>query len=151
MKSKWIIGFLAGVLSFGVAAAAPARTPLEVAKAQALALHQSLIADAKPPVRARIAASARAAKNFVAQSPRQCDLHEFLARDLRMRFPGVTEQQLEVLLTLGFAETMANMNQLDQLKLQEMLQKMAQTVQTITEVSKTEEDTLKAIIQNLRG
>jgi hypothetical protein len=150
MKSKWIIGFLAGVLSFGVAAAAPAKAPLEVAKGQALALHQSLIAEAKPPVRAKIAASARAAQGFVARSPGHCDLQKFLVRDLRTRFPLVTGQQLDVLLTLAFAETMSDMSQLDQLKLQDQLQKLSQTVQLISDISKNQNDTLKAIIGNLR-
>ena len=150
MKPKRVMGFLTGLLVFGVAAAVPATTPFEVAKTQALALHQSLIADAKPPVRAKIAAAARAAKNFVAQSPRHCDLHKFLARDLRVRFPLVTEQQLDVLLTLAFAETTSDMSQLDQLKLQDLLQKLSQTVQTITDISKNQNDTLKAILGNLR-
>jgi hypothetical protein len=151
MKSKWTIGFLAGLLAFGVAAAAPAKTSFEVAKGQARALHQSLIADVKPQVRAKIAASARAARDCLARSPRGCDLHEFLAQDLRTRFPQLTGQQLHVLMTLTFAETVSDMSQLDQLALQDAMQKQQQMLQTISNIMKNQHDTLKAIIQNLRG
>ena len=151
MKTKRIIGFLVGLLAFGVVAVAPPKTPLEIARGQALAVHQSLIADAKPQVRAKITASAQAGKDWLARNPQSRDLHGFFAQDLRKRFPGITEQQLNVLMTLAFAETMSDMSQQDQLKLQDVQQKLSQVVQTISNLMKTENDTLKAIIQNMRS
>jgi hypothetical protein len=140
-----------GLLAFGVARAAPARASFEVARGQALAVHQSHIADATPAVRAKITASAQAGKDWLARNPQSRDLHEFFAQDLRKRFPRATEQQLNVLMTLAFAETVSDMNQMDQLKLQDSQQKLAQVVQTISNLMKTENDTLKAIIQNMRS
>jgi hypothetical protein len=155
MKSKWGIGFMAGLLAFGVVAAAPVKTPakspLEVAKGQALTVHQSLIADANSQVRAKIAASAQAARECLVRNPQSCNLHEFLTRDLQKRFPRLTEEQLNVLMTLAFAETLSDMSQQDQLALQDALQRQAQVMQTISNISKNEHDTLLAIIQNLKG
>jgi hypothetical protein len=51
---------------------------------------------------------------------------------------------------LAFAET-ADISQLLQLDVQDKLQKQQQFVQTISNIMKNEHDTLKAIIQNLRG
>ncbi len=151
MKPALIIGSLVASLAIGVAAAPPARTPFETARGQALALHQSLIGSVKPQARAKISAAARAAKACLTQNPRSCNLHAFLTQDLRTRFPQITPAQLDVLMTLAYAETMADLSQEDQLVLQESMQQQAQMIQTISSIMKSEHDTVKAIIQNLRS
>jgi hypothetical protein len=151
MKRTCVIGLLVGLFAMGIAGAAPAKTSLETARGQALALHRSLINDAKPQVRAKISAAARAAREYLVRTPRDCDLYRFCSQDLRTRFPRITGQQLQVLMVLVFAETMSDMTQMDNVDLQDKLQKQQQFVQTISNIMKNEHDTLKAIIENLRG
>ena len=50
---------------------------------------------------------------------------------------------------LAFA-TGEEMNQLDQLKMQDFLQKQSQSMQTVSSIMKMENDTLKQIIDNVR-
>ncbi len=150
MKPKWCRGLLAGLLVAGVAAAAPSKTPLETARGQALAVHRALIAEAPPGVRTKITAAAIAARDSFARNPRTCNLHQVLVRELRRGFPGIAGQKLDLLVTLAFAETMSDMSQLDQVALQEAMQQQSQMLQAISNIMKSQHDTLKGIIQNLR-
>jgi hypothetical protein len=81
---------LAGSLAFLLASfllAAPARKPtFKTAKDQAIGLHRSLVPLASPQVRAKITATAKAARAYLAQCGRNCDLHTFLTEDIGRRF-----------------------------------------------------------------
>jgi hypothetical protein len=131
---------------------APAQKPtFKTAKDQAIGLHRSLIASARPEVQAKIAASAKAARAYLAKCGRDCDLHAFLMKDIGRRFSVRKRAESQLLEALIFGETIADMSELDQLKLQDTEQKQQQLVQTISNIMKSSHDTLKAIIQNLRG
>jgi len=150
MKSMGIFALLA-VLSAGVILPAAEKMSFQTAKAQAFELHRSLIADASPQVRAKITASAQAARAYLAKCGRKCDLHAFLTKDLGRRFARPTGEQFRLLEALAFAEAFEDMGQLDQLDLQDAMQKQSQILQLLSNLSKMEHDTLKAIIQNMRG
>jgi hypothetical protein len=65
----------------------------------------------------------------------------------------LTRAQIEAAIQSTETELSAagDMSRLDQLALQDALQKQQQMLQTISSIMKTQHDTLKAIIQNLRG
>jgi hypothetical protein len=144
-----------GTLAFLLIAAlplAPAERPtLQTAQAQAIGLHHALIPFAAPEIRAKITASAKAARTFLGQCGQSCDLHAFLAKDLGRRFSTKKKAELQLLEALAFGETIADMSAIDQMKLQDAQQQQQQLVQLISNVAKNSHDTLKAIIQNLRG
>jgi hypothetical protein len=148
MKRTCIIGLLAGVLAIGITGAAPAKTPFETARGQAIALHRSLINDAKPQVRVKISASARAAKSYLVRSRQDCDLYQFCANDLRTRFPRITEQELQVLMVLVSAEIFSD-SQMANIDLQNVLQKQQQLIQLISNVAKSQEDTALSVIRKI--
>ncbi len=54
-------------------------------------------------------------------------------------------------MALIFAETLTDMTQQMQLDLQDTLQKQQEFIQTISNIMKNQHDTLKAIINNMRG
>lgn len=60
------------------------------------------------------------------------------------------ETELRLLESLAFAEAVSEMSELDRLALQEALQKRQQFLQAISNIARSEHDTLKAIIQNIR-
>jgi len=150
MKSKRIIGLLAGLLVVGATASAAQKTAFEVTKGKALELHRSLIGYAAPQVKAKIAASAQAAKDYLANCGRECDLHAFLAKDLKARFARTTGEQFQLLEALVFAEAFKDMSELDQMRLQDTMERQAQLMQLMSNISKMVHDTLKGIIQNMR-
>jgi hypothetical protein len=122
----------------------------QTAKTQAVGLHRSLISAASPSVRAKITASAQAAREYLAKCGRACDLQAFLAKDLRGRFTVKKDLDLQVLQALAFGEAFSDISQADQLKLQNEMEKQTQMIQLMSNISKTTHDTLKGIIQNLR-
>ena len=88
MRTRGIILALAAFFSIGTAPAAGSAQKLsfQTARTQAIDLHRSLIAYAAPPVKAKITASALAARDYLAKCGRSCDLHAFYAKDLKGRF-----------------------------------------------------------------
>jgi hypothetical protein len=151
MNSKALIGFLALFLAGGLLLAPAEKPSFQTAKAQALGLHRDLTSFASPAVRTKITASAKAARAYLAQYGRACDLHAFLMKDIGRRFSVRKKAESQLLEALIFGETVADMSELDQLKLQDTEQKQQQLIQTISNLMKSSHDTLKAIIQNLRG
>jgi hypothetical protein len=151
MKKKFAIGLVAGLWVLGSVQAATSQPTFESAKRRALELHGSLISQAAPQVRAKISASASAFRKHLAECGRDCDFNRFLSRDLKVRFKRVSEREFHLLMALVFAEAVSDMNQLDQLNLQDKLQKEQAFIQTISNIMKNQNDTLKAIISNLRG
>ncbi len=152
MKTKLAIGFLVTHLILGAVQAAPpdAKAVFETTKRKARDLHASLIVHAAPPVRAKIIASAAAARKYLTTCGRNCDLYRFLSQDLAARFKRPTEREIHLLMALVFAETVRDDSQLFNLDLQDKLQKQQQFIQTISNIMKSEHDTLKGIINNLR-
>jgi hypothetical protein len=151
MKSKGIIAFLALFMAAGVLPAAVEKASFQAAKGKALELRRSLIGYAAPQVKAKIAASAQAAKDYLAKCGRECDLGKFTSKDLKARLAGLKDNELRLLQALVFAETVGDDSQLDSIELQDKMQKQQQFIQTISNIMKSQHDTLKAIIQNLRG
>jgi len=151
MNAKAISGSMALILAVPLLLAPAQKPTFKTAKDQAIGLHRSLIATARPEVRTKIAASAKAARAYLATCGRDCDLHAFLKQDIGTRYSTKTETESRLLETLAFAEIVSEMSELDQLALQDELQKQQQLLQTISNIMKSSHDTLKAIIQNLRG
>ncbi len=150
MRKELLAGSLAFILLAGPLLAAPQKMTFQEAKSKAVELHGSLIGSASPAVKARITASAEAARDYLAECGAKCDLGTFLSRDLKRRFPRVRPAELELLEALTFAETVSDMSRVDQLRLQDSMQKASRMMQTISNISKTTHDTLKSIIQNMR-
>ena len=150
MKTKWILGLLAGTLIAATAAGAPPKPVLDTVRAQALAAHRSLINEANPQVRAAISAAARAGREFVMHPPKDADLSQFLSQDLRARLPRITDQQLQILLVLAFAEMTTDAQMADQ-DLQNALQKQQQALQMLSNISKNINDTAMAVIRKIGG
>ena len=152
MKTKLAIGFLVVPLILGTVQAAPpdGKTVFETTRRKALDLHASLIAQAAPPVRAKIAASAAATRKYLTTCGLNCNLYRFLSQDLGGRFKRPAEREIHLLMALVFAETVGDDSQLSNLDLQDKLQKQQQFIQTISNIIKSDHDTLKAIIDNLR-
>jgi hypothetical protein len=61
-----------------------------------------------------------------------------------------SDLQAEILTTEARLKTLQDMSQLDQLSLQDAMQKQQQLIQTISNIMKNEHDTMKAIIRNLK-
>jgi hypothetical protein len=61
-----------------------------------------------------------------------------------------SEVQAEIFTAEARLNTLQDMSQLDQLSLQDAMQKQQQMIQTISNIMKTQHDTLQAIIRNLR-
>ena len=150
MKKEALIISLALIFMVGLLRAAPEKTTFQAAKTQAIELHRSLIGFAAPTVKARITASAKAARSYLAKCGASCDLEAFLSKDLKKRFFRVSAEELHLLEALAFGETFKDMSQMDQLNLEEAMQKQAQIMQLMSNISKTTHDTAKGIIQNMR-
>jgi len=150
MKNRVFIRTFAVILALGPLLAAPEKMSFQTAKAQAIELHRSLIGFATPPVRAKITASAQAARTYLAKCGKACDLETFLSKDLQRRFARAGGDKLRLLEALVFAETFRDMGPMDQLNLQDTMEKQAQILQLISNISKMIHDTLKGIIQNMR-
>ena len=142
--------FLALILLVGPLLAAPQKMTFQEATSKAVELHRSLIGSASPAVRARITASAEAARDYLAKCGAKCDLGTFLSRDLKQRFPRVRPTELQLLEALAFAETVSDMSQMDQMELQSAMQRKSTIEQTLSNIVKMTHDTLKSIVQNLR-
>jgi hypothetical protein len=151
MRKKRTAALILIAVVVGTAAGAGQKGSFQTARTQAIDLHRSLIVYAAPPVKAKITASALAARDYLAKCGRSCDLHAFLAKDLKRRFPRTNGDEVRLLEALVFAETVGDMSQMDQLDLQNAMEKKAQLLQLISNISKMAHDTLKAIIQNMRG
>ncbi len=151
MKNQRVVRFLAGLLVVGLTASAADKADFGATKGKALDLHRSLIGYASPQVKTKITASAQAAKGYLAKCGRTCDLGKFTTMDLKTRFTEPRGKELQLLQALVFAETVGDDSQLDSIELQDKMQKQQQFIQTISNIMKSEHDTLKAIIQNLRG
>jgi hypothetical protein len=151
MNNKALIGSLALFLA-GSLLLAPAEKPsFQTAKTQALGLHRDLIPFASPAVQAKITAAAKAARTYLARCGRACDLHAFLTKDIGRRFSIRKKAEVQLLEALIFGETIADMSELDQIELQNTQQKLNEVMSTLSAIVKNSHDTLKAIIQNLRG
>jgi hypothetical protein len=150
MHAVLAIGLIVA-LFVGVARSASEQDSFKAHKSKALELRASLLPQAAPQVRAKIGASAHALKGYLARCGKACDLLSFSTRDLDSRFGKLTTNQRDLLLALVFGEALSDMAQRDQLNLQNAMQKQAQYMQLISNIMKTQHDTLKAIIQNLRG
>ena len=150
MKTPCLLGLLAGTLLAATLGGAPAKPLLDTVRAQARAVHQSLINDASPQVRAKINAAAGAARDYLMHKPRNCDLAGFLAQDLRTRLPRITDQQLQLLMVLTFAE-MTSDAQMANVELQNILQQQQQTLQMLSTISKNVNDTALAVIRKIGG
>jgi hypothetical protein len=150
MKKAVFAGSLALIILVGPLPAAPQKMTFQEAKSKAVELHASLIGSASPAVKARITAAAQAARSYLAKCGARCDLETFLSADLKRRFSRVRPDELQVLETLSFAETVSDMSQINMLDLQNAMQKQAQLIQVISNIAKTTHDTLKSIIQNMR-
>lgn len=151
MANKVLVGSLTALPLIGLLVAAPEKMTFQDARVRALDLHRSLIGFAAPAVKEKVTASARAARAYLAKCGAGCDLGAFLSSDLKRRFSRAKAKEAQVLEALAFAETISDMSQMDQLKLQEAMQKQAQILQLISNISKMQHDTLKAIIQNMRA
>jgi hypothetical protein len=145
-----MVGLLLVLLAIEAAAGAGQKPSFQTARTQAIELHRSLIAYATPPVKARITAAASAARDYLAKCGRACDLHAFLTKDLKRRFARTSGDEFRLLEALAFAETVGDMNQMDQLNLQNTMEKQSQILQLMSNISKMVHDTLKGIIQNMR-
>jgi len=141
---------MVGLFVVGTVQASKSQNAFETTRKRALEVHASLISQAAPPVRAKITASAAATRTYLATCGRNCNLYRFSSGDLRARFKRVPERELHLLMALAFAEAVSDMTQMDQLVLQDAMQKEQQFVQTISDIMKNQNDTLKAIINNLR-
>jgi hypothetical protein len=150
MNRKAVIGSLSLFLAAAVLPAPAEKLSFQTAKAQALGLHRDLIAFAFPAVRSGITASAKAARAYLAQCGRACDLHAFLMKDIRGRFSLRKKAESRLLESLIFWVTIADMSELDQMELQDA-QQLNEVMSTLSAISKNSHDALKAIIQNLRG
>jgi len=150
MKKEALIAFLALVLMVGQLQAAPEKMTFQSAKTQAVDLHRSLIGFAVPTVKARITASAKAARGYLTKCGARCDLEAFLSKDLKRRFFRASAEELQLLEALAFAETFKDMSQMDQMDLQDAMEKQARILQLMSNISKMVHDTLKGIIQNMR-
>lgn len=150
MNKKLAMGFLVACLVILPLLAAPEKPTFQTAKSRALELHDSLIGLAAPQVRAKVTASARAARAYLAGCRKACDLHAFLTKDIKPRFARAGTDELRLLEALVFAETFKDMAQAEQLRLQDAMQQQQQVLQLISNISKSQHDTLKSIIQNLR-
>jgi hypothetical protein len=128
----------------------PSPPTFESTMKKALDLYASLISRASPQVRTKINASALAFKNYLAQCSRNCDLYQFCLKDLMARFTSLTDSQLHLLMTLVFAEATSNMSQQMQFQLQGSMQIENRIFTTISNVLKTQHDTLNASISNIR-
>jgi hypothetical protein len=128
----------------------PPPATFESTRSEALELYASLISRGIPQVRAKISASAQAFKNYLAQCSRSCDLYQFCFRDLMGRFTNLTDLQVHLLMTLVFAEAVSNMNQQMQLQLKTGMQTETRIFTTVSNVLKTQRDTLNASISNIR-
>lgn len=128
----------------------PPPATFESTRSEALELYASLISRAIPQVRAKISASAQAFKNYLAQCSRSCDLYQFCFRDLMARFTSLTDSQVHLLMTLVFAEAVSNMSQQMQLQLKTVMQIENRLFTTVSNVLKTQHDTLNASISNIR-
>lgn len=150
MKSKWMIGLMTSCLIVGAAAGIAQEISYEDTRIKALELHRSLIGYAVTEVRAKITASAKAAKAYLAECGLKCDLSLFISNDLKKRFPGLADKSLQLLIALVFAETVGDDSQLEKIDLKDTLQKQQPLLQTISNISKSLNDTFKAILQNLK-
>lgn len=150
MKMKLVIGLMVGLFVVGTVQAAKSQNAFETTRRRALEVHAALISHTAPQVRAKISASAVAFRKYLAGCGRNCRLYRFSSEDLRARFKRVPERELHLLMALAFAEAISDMTQMDQLALQDTMQKEQQFIQTISDIMKDENDTLKAIINNLR-
>lgn len=150
VQAACVIGVIVALV-VGAALSASPQGSFEARKSRALDLRASLAPHAAPQVRAKIAASAKALKGYLGRCGKACDLLSFSTRDLDSRFGGLTTNQRDLLLALVFGETLSDMNQMDQLNLQDAMERQAQYLQTISNIMKMQNDTLKAIIQNVRG
>ena len=126
-------------------------------RARAAGFHAKFIPYASPRVRAKITAAAVAGRRYLAGCPRKCDIYRFLAADLGHRFRTLTERQLRVLAVLSFAEAVDSrlagaddMSELSELALQDAEQKMDQTMSTLTDIIKAENDTAMSVIKNIK-
>ena len=128
----------------------PLPPTFESTRKNALDLYASLISRASPQVRTKINASALAFKNYLTQCSRNCDLYQFCLKDLMARFTSLTETQVHLLMTLVFAEAVSNMGQQMQLQLKTVMQIENRLYTTISNVLKTQRDTLNATINNIR-
>ncbi len=150
MKMKLAIGFMVGLFVLGSAQASKPQNSFETTRKRALEVHAALIPHVAPQVRAKISASAVAFRKYLVGCGRNCRLYRFSSEDLRARFKRVPERELHLLMALAFAEAVSDMTQMDQLALQDTMQQEQQFIQTISDIMKDENDTLKAIINNLR-
>lgn len=150
MKTKLGIGFMVGLFLVGTVQAATSQKAFESTRKRALEVRASLISHAAPQVRAKISASAVAFRKYLSGCGRNCGFYRFMSGDLRARFKRLPERELHLLMSLVFAEAVLDMSQMDQLALQDAMQKEGQCIQTISEIMKNENDTLKAIIKNMR-
>ena len=141
---------MAHCLIVGAAAGIIQEISFEDTRIKALEFHRSLIGYAMPEVRAKITASALAAKAYLAECKLKCDLNSFLSNDLKKRFPGISDKPLQLLIALVFAETVGDDSQLVKIEFKATLQKEQQIIQLMSNMMKNEHDTLKAIIQNLK-
>jgi len=123
----------------------------ESTRIEALELHRSLIGYAEKEVRAKITASAQAAKAYLAECGQKCDLNLFLSNDLKKRFPGLADKALQLLMALIFAETVGDEGQFEKIDLKDTMQKQQQFIKTISNIMKNLHDTLKAILQNIKA
>jgi hypothetical protein len=116
-----------------------------------LALHQSLLAKAAPRVRAKIAAAAQAAKQYLGRCAQHCDLYRFTARDLRTRFPRLREKELRVMTVLVVAEVMSDDEGAELVTgaLQNNLDEMQQSLQEVSAIMSAISETQNAIINCL--
>lgn len=149
MKKVVFTGILALVLLVGPILAAPQKMTFQEAKSKAVELHASLIGSASPGVKARITATAQAARSYLAKCGARCDLGTFLSADLKRRFSRVRPDEIQVLETLAFAEVVSEMSQMEVLELQSTMQNQAQLIQMISNVSKLTHDTAMSIIRKM--
>ncbi len=150
MKTKMAIGLLTGLFVFGTAQITVSQTTFESTKKSALDLYASLISLATPQVRDKISAAATAFQTFLAQCAPNCDLYQFSVNDLKRRFPSLTEMQLQLLITLVFAQVVRALTPQMDLQLSAAYHTESRIYTTISNILKTKLDTLKATISNIR-
>ncbi len=153
MKRTLIVAATLVLLGLGTVHAAPRsdKVPFATTKRQIIELHASLITRAAPPVRARISASAEAARQYLATCGRSCRLYPFLRKDLTRRFTRLTDPEFRLLFGLVFAEMAQSNAEATELRLQEIFNKENQVLSLLTNLLNEKHETTSSVIDNLKS
>ncbi len=150
MKTNLTISLMVGLFVLGTVQVGVSQTTLESTRKEALDLYSKLIPLAQPQVKAKIGDSALAFNKYLTQCSRNCDFYQFFFKDLMSRFANLTDTQFNLLMALVFAEGVSKMSLEMQRQLWDNMQRENRSYTLISNVLKTQWDTLKGSITNIR-